>query len=293
MRWRRCNDFERVIEQLKNSTAASANRDHLRTAHELHQSGRDEDSLLLFQQTLESQKKTIGIDHLDTINTMHNIAHCLSRLGRDKESVVMMEAALEKQSRVLKGGKDHPDALVTMTQLAFSLNKLKRREESLVVNKDCLERQERVLGESHSDTLGIMYAVAVQQVITHREDEAYRTASRGLLLARKNGFEQLAAQFVEILSRIDVHEQSKAAATGSSEQDKDKVMEKIRFKKEAKEKAAAEAARLATLATLQEPMTDTDLDVLMAEFGFDEEEGKKKSAGGGKKKGKGKGKGKK
>jgi hypothetical protein len=75
------------------------------------------------------------------------------------------------------------------------------------------------------------------------------------------------------------------------------IEEKIRLRKEAKEiEAKAEAARIADLPP---PMTDDDIDKLIANLGFDGNEGKKKNArgtaneGGSKKQGKKGGRGRK
>jgi hypothetical protein len=120
-----------------------------------------------------------------------------------------------------------------------------------------------------------------------------RTATRGLLLARRVGNEEAAASFVSALSDVEEEEEDeKFEATASAEQKE--LRDKINERKWAKEDAAADEATL--LATRAKATTEDDLDALMAEFGFEEGDdcsgakGAKKKSGGGSKKKKKKGK---
>jgi tetratricopeptide (TPR) repeat protein len=238
----------------------------------------------MHEKVLEKRERIFGEDHPYTLKSMHEIGVSLSQLGRHQESLVMHENVLEKRERIL--GEDHLYTLRSMHDIGTSLFKLGRHQESLVMHEKVLEKRERILGEDHNDTLRSMHRVAVQQFNTGRYDEAHRTASRGLLLARKNGFEDVVNDFGIFLSQLDARQANAVAGTGSIEQKR--VQEKIRSNKQQAEKVATEAAKLA--ATPRPPMTEKALDDLMAEFGLEEAVGKKKSGGGGATAKKGKGK---
>jgi hypothetical protein len=122
-----------------------------------------------------------------------------------------------------------------------------------------------------------------------RYDDVKRSATRGLLIAKRVGNEEQAALFVGALSALEKVEADEVfAATASDEQWE--LWQKINQRKVAIEDAAADESAL--LATRAKATTEDDLDALMAQFGFEEgddcsggkDEKKKKSGGEGKKK---------
>jgi hypothetical protein len=178
--------------------------------------------------------------------------------------------------------------------VAGTLTHLNRHDEALKIFENVVPKLARVLGEDNYETLIAMTGMADTQCTLRRLGDAKQTATRGLLLARSVGEEELAEDFVIILSTVDsVEEHEKFAATASDEQKE--LRYKINQRKWAKEKAAADETALQE--TRVEATTEDDLDALMAEFRFEEGDDcsggkgeKKKSGGDSKKKKKKKGK---
>jgi tetratricopeptide (TPR) repeat protein len=256
---------------------------------------RYEEARQMFKQAVEKQSLILGKFHPLTLHSMHELAITLSYLNRDEEARQLYAVVVEKRSSVL--GESHPHTLASMHGLAMTLSYLKLREESRQMYEVVVERRTSVLGESHPDTLWSVSGLAWLQYNLRRNDEAQRTATRGLLLARQVGNAERVAAFDRLLSKLRDYEQS-IDPTATDEQKR--LREKVRVRKqEANEKgmAMAEAARVAT--TPEPPMSDADINALMLEFDKMDGGGKKKASsnegggggggvGGGSKKKKGK-----
>jgi tetratricopeptide (TPR) repeat protein len=218
---------------------------------------------------------------------MNNVAETLSKLKRHDESLDLFKRALEKRLRIL--GEENEDTIRTFNRVANQLVYLRRFDEALEMHEKALDLNSRFYGEEHRETLRSMYNVAY--CLYHdfqRDDEAHQIASKCFLLAQKTGDEECAAKCVELLSDIEV---------GDDDVEETHIEVMIRLRKEAKEIEAKEEA--ARIADLPPPMTDDDIDKLIANLGFDGNEGKKKNArgtaneGGSKKQGKKGGRGRK
>jgi hypothetical protein len=231
---------------------------------------------------------THGADHGETLNTRHYMAGSLFSQERYLEALSMFEPLLKKMSRFLP--LDHLLTLSTMGYVAATLTHLKRTDEALEMYEDVVPKFIRVTGEDSGVTLNAMVNMARAQCSLRRFDDGKQTATRGLLLARRVGNEELAARFVNTLSKLELVEEHKSFQATASDEQKE-LRTKINLRKLAKSKAAADEAAL--LATRAKATTEDDLDALMAQFGFEEGDdcsggkGEKKKSGGGSKKKKG------
>ena len=68
------------------------------------------------------QKDVIGSDHLDTLNTMHNIGLTYWRLGRLTEASSMYNECLIRRKAVL--GENHPLTISTQNCISIIDNKI-------------------------------------------------------------------------------------------------------------------------------------------------------------------------
>jgi tetratricopeptide (TPR) repeat protein len=208
---------------------------------------------------------THGADNPNTLATRFNMALSLFRQQRYIDALSIFEEVLEKLTRVLP--LDHPQTLTTTVVMANALAQLNRYDKSLKMFEDVMPKLTRVKGEDHDDTLTAMVNMATAQYLLRHYDDSKQTATRGLLIARRVGKEELAAFFVTRLSKLGKVEENKVfAATASDEQIE--LHNKIVLRRQAKEKAAADEAAL--LATRAEATTEDDLDALVAQFGFEE-----------------------
>jgi hypothetical protein len=87
--------------------------------------------------------------------------------------------------------------------MARTLSQLERDNEALAMLETLLPRRVRIIGEDHDNTLTTMRNMALVLLQLGRFEDAHRTASRGLLLARKVGHEEATAAFVDILSQVE------------------------------------------------------------------------------------------
>jgi hypothetical protein len=170
-----------------------------------------------------------------------------------------------------------------MSCLGMALNGLERYDESIAMLESALLKYTATIGEDAPSTLNAMVGLASVQCHSSLYYDSKRTAGRGLLIAKRVGEEKPAAAFADVLSRLEKVEEAKSATY------KQMLLQvKIEVRRQAKEKAAAD--EVARVANAEPPMTDDDIDNLMAEFAaLDDGGGKKKSnagGGGGKKKGK-------
>jgi hypothetical protein len=218
------------------------------------------------------------------LTAIHNVSLALFKLDRHEECLPFLEQVVYRPTE-LQG--DAQERLNSTCMLAKTLSALDRDEESLPLCEVVVERYTIVKGESHEYTLVVMDDLAWKQFYLGHIDEAQRTASRGLLLARNAGNDKRAAGFDGILSTIREH----------FEDEQKRVREKMSIRKQetaGKVTAMAEAARVEIP---EPPMSDADINKLMEEFDAMDGGGKKKASsneggggGGGSKKKKGKGK---
>lgn len=87
-------------------------------------SGRINEALKLFQETLEARERVHGIDHPDTLRTRSSLANCYLRVGRIAEAVQMHRTTLADRERVL--GPEHPRTYTSRRRLAASLRASER-----------------------------------------------------------------------------------------------------------------------------------------------------------------------
>ncbi|KAH7228871.1 hypothetical protein BKA60DRAFT_441377 [Fusarium oxysporum] len=89
---------------------------------------RYEGAAKLYRETLEARERALGKEHLDTLDSMNNLANVLDDMGEYKEAEKMHREALELKEKVL--GKEHPDTLSSMNNLATVLNNMGKYEEA-------------------------------------------------------------------------------------------------------------------------------------------------------------------
>jgi hypothetical protein len=68
---------------------------------------------------METFKRVLGKEHLDTLTSMANLASTFWNQGRGKEAKELFVQVMEMFKRVL--GEEHPDMLTSMNNLAFTL----------------------------------------------------------------------------------------------------------------------------------------------------------------------------
>ena len=98
-----CSQWARVCS---NSGIAAAYRE----------TGRVEEAIPLFEQTLAACERLFGADHARTLRSQHSLASAYQAAGRADDAVKLFEQTLEARERVLGAG--HKDTASTRKRLA-------------------------------------------------------------------------------------------------------------------------------------------------------------------------------
>ena len=100
---------------------------------------------------LERRENTLGMEHLETLNSVGNLALLYESQGRYAEAETLYLRDLEASERTL--GMEHPDTLSAVDSLAGLYESQGRYAEAEMLYLRALEASERILGVEHPDTL--------------------------------------------------------------------------------------------------------------------------------------------
>jgi tetratricopeptide (TPR) repeat protein len=117
----------------------------------LYHDGRYNEAEMSFVQVMETRKRVLGAEHLDTLTSMANLASTYRNQGRWKEAEELEVQVMETRKRVL--GAEHPSTLTSMNNLAFMWKELGQDAEAIKLMEICVLLRRLVLGVDHPDTL--------------------------------------------------------------------------------------------------------------------------------------------
>jgi len=100
---------------------------------------------------LKERENLLGMDHLDTLTSLSNLATVLELQGKYAAAEEMERRALEGRETVL--GREHPDTLVSLSNLALVLLDRGKYSAAEEMNRRAVEGNEKVLGDDHVETL--------------------------------------------------------------------------------------------------------------------------------------------
>src|SRR5262249_23012854 len=99
-----------------------------------------------------------GIDHPDTLTSMHRLGDCYRDLNRSQEAFRLFEEVVERRKAIL--GPDHIDTLLSMLGLAETYNSLGQPDKALRLAQAALKGHQEKLGPKHLHTLWCMSGLA-------------------------------------------------------------------------------------------------------------------------------------
>jgi tetratricopeptide (TPR) repeat protein len=79
------------------------------------ENGRRQEALQLLEIVVETNKRTLGEEHPNTLRSIHDLAISYGELGRRQEALQLLETVVEASKRTL--GEKHPDMLTSMHNL--------------------------------------------------------------------------------------------------------------------------------------------------------------------------------
>lgn len=104
-------------------------------------------SVAELKEALSIQRRTLGLDHPDTLNTMNSLSTVFIRLGKYSEAESILRETLSRQKQVL--GAENPETVISMHNLGIVYYYQGKFEEAESIGRETLEIRKRVLGESH------------------------------------------------------------------------------------------------------------------------------------------------
>jgi tetratricopeptide (TPR) repeat protein len=80
-----------------------------------------DEALQTYNEIYEKQKHILGVNHPDTLTTLHNVALVMDKQGKYDEALKRFEEVLE--NRKLQLGEEHLDTLATKEKIEHMRNK--------------------------------------------------------------------------------------------------------------------------------------------------------------------------
>ncbi len=141
------------------------------------------DAQLILDRALQSQRRTLGDDSVETMATANLLGDVYWYLKKYQEAEVLYRDLVQRRTRVL--GEEHAATLKANWDLASLYMRLKRWDEAERLSLKILDVQSRVLGGEHPDTLASLNNLQGLYYIQERYKEAEPLAVRVLEARRR------------------------------------------------------------------------------------------------------------
>jgi eukaryotic-like serine/threonine-protein kinase len=126
----------------------------------------------------------LGPDHVDTLESMNNLANAWSSLDYHEDALKLRQETLARRRATL--GPDHTETLLSMRNLANSYADMNRLEEALQLEEETLPRVKAKLGPTHPETLACMNNLALTYTALKRYEDAAMLQEETLQLYKTN-----------------------------------------------------------------------------------------------------------
>ena len=110
-----------------------------------------QEAIEMSKEVVNRQKSSHGPDHPDTLSSQHNLAMIYSQLGQYEDAADLYQDIVERRRNIL--GPDHLDTLSSQHNLAMIYSRLGKYENAVSLYQDVVERRRNRLGSDHPDTL--------------------------------------------------------------------------------------------------------------------------------------------
>jgi tetratricopeptide (TPR) repeat protein len=250
--WLHCAIFIPHFQQLtrqdklygnRNATLVEANMDIVRY---LWSCGRYKDAEMLCEQVRAVRMERLGVEHPQTLTTLHNLAQVYELQGRYGDAEKLYKQVLAAREKILgethpstlttmhnladiyesQGhygdaeslynrvlpvqkkilGEEHPSALTTMHNLALVYKSQGRYSDAETLYKQVLVVEEKILGEKHPDTLSTMHNIAHVHESQGRYTDAETLFKRVLVVEEKIFGEEHPSTLITMHNLADVYE---------------------------------------------------------------------------------------
>ena len=133
-------------------------------------SGRLDEAISLYEQTLTDCEQAYGDTHQHTLTSRNNLALAYQRAGRLDEAIPLLESALADREQAL--GRTNRDTLQSRSNLGLAYQEAGRLAEAIPLQERTLADYEQMLGHPHPDTGRCRNNLALSYMAARRLDEA-------------------------------------------------------------------------------------------------------------------------
>ena len=120
--------------------------------------GQYDSALQWYRRVLDGYEKTLGVDHLSTLNSVHDMASIFRKQGQYGKALEWYERVLAGEEKAL--GADHPDTLTTVHNMASIFDSQGQYGKALEWYERALAGREEALGVDHPSTLTTVHNMA-------------------------------------------------------------------------------------------------------------------------------------
>eukprot|EP01038_Epipyxis_sp_PR26KG_P007535 gene7535-10268_t len=124
----------------------------------------------MFRRALNGREKLLGPYHLNTVNTINNLAILLHNQDRQEEAEEMYRRAINGSLIAL--GQDHPDTLSAMNSFGKLLYNMRKLEEAEDMCRRAVNGREKILGPNDVKTIGSLGNLGKVLLALGQYDEA-------------------------------------------------------------------------------------------------------------------------
>jgi non-specific serine/threonine protein kinase/serine/threonine-protein kinase len=134
-----------------------------------------EKSVAELERALNIQKRILGLDHPDTLNTMNSLSTVFIRMGKYAEAESILRETVSRRKQVL--GAEHQQTIISMHNLGVVYYYQGKFKEAESVGRETLEVRKKVLGENHPDTIFSLENLAIALSGQEKRKEAEKIYS--------------------------------------------------------------------------------------------------------------------
>jgi tetratricopeptide (TPR) repeat protein len=125
---------------------------------ELYKEGKYKEAIPIAEKLLVIRKKELGPEHLDTAESLGNLAFLYNAMGDPARAEPLYKEALEIRQKIL--GREHPDTATTLNNLGLLYEAIREYSKAEPLLKEALETRQKVLGREHAQTVTSLNSLA-------------------------------------------------------------------------------------------------------------------------------------
>jgi tetratricopeptide (TPR) repeat protein len=178
---------ESLIKQLLEFVKDKDQEDYARQLNELalvyDSQGKYDEAIKLYLESIEIDKKTIGIEHPDYATRLNNLAGVYKAQGKDDEAIKLYLEAIEIDKKTI--GIEHPDYAIHLNNLAMVYKAQGKYDEAIKLYLEAIEIGEKTIGIEHPNYATRLSNLAIVYKAQGKYDEAIKLYLEAIEIDKK------------------------------------------------------------------------------------------------------------